>query len=261
MSRIRAFLTHLSISAIVMGVALAVIFLIWYPAPYFEIAGAGNIVRLLITVHLIAGPLLTLILFRSGKPGLVFDLCCVALVQVSALTYGLSVIYSERPYYVVFAIDRFEVLARKEVDESAIADDRLKQKPWAEPIYAVASLPESMEAQQRLIDDVLKGKPDIERRPELWSVYSDKPEAVLRKATPLAEFSQARPDAAEYARQLIDDAEIGVNLAGLPVVGKDGDRVLVIETDDLKPVGLIPVDPWAPAPATNERSENGNPDA
>lgn len=261
MSRYRAFLIHLSISATVVGLALAVIFFIWYPAPYFEIAGAWNVVRLLITVDLIVGPLLTLILFRSGKPGLVFDLCCVALVQVSALTYGLSVIHSERPYYVVFAVDRFEVLARKEVDEATIRDDRLKQKPWAEPIYAVASLPESVEEQQRLIDDVLSGKPDIERRPKYWAAYADKPEAVLGKATPLAEFSEAQPDAAEFARQLLDNAEHGTDLAGLPIVGKDGARILVIETDELKPVGLIPVDPWVPESVTNEKSNNDTPDA
>ena len=249
MSKIRAFLIHLSISATVVGAALAVVFFIWYPAPYFEVAGAWNVVRILITVDLIVGPIMTLILFKSGKPGLVFDLCVIAVIQISALAYGLTTIYSERPYFVVFAVDRFEVLARKDVDESAIIDDRLRDKSWAEPIYVVANLPESVEARQQLIDDVMQGKPDIERRPEFWAPYAENSEQIIKKATPLPDFGRERPDAAAFADRIIATHEDGERLAGVPVIGKQGAFLIVIEPEDLKPVDLIPVDPWTPAAA------------
>lgn len=254
MSKIRAFLIHFSISATVVGIALAVIFFIWYPEPYFQVAGAWNVVRVLIGVDLIVGPLMTLILFRSGKPGLVFDMCVIALVQVTALAYGLTTIYSERPYFVVFAVDRFEVLARKDVDESAITDERLKTKSWSEPIYVVANLPDSLEAQQQLIDDVLQGKPDIERRPEFWSPYAEGAEQIMKKATPLAEFGRNRPDAEVFTTHIIESHENGERLSGVPVIGKQGSFVIVIEPDNKKPVGLIPIDPWA----TPEETEPTN---
>lgn len=253
MSKTRAFLLHLSISAAVVGIALAVVFFVWYPSPYFQVAGTWNVVRILILVDLVIGPLMTLILFRSGKPGLVFDLSVIAAIQIAALVYGLTVIYSERPYFVVFAIDRFEVLARKDVDEAAITDEWLKQKSWAEPIYVVASLPASLDEQQRLIDDVLQGKPDIERRPEYWSPYAEKSDIVLEKATPLAEFGRERPDAAEFATHIIETHEQGDRLSGVPVIGKQGAYFIVIEPEHGKPVGLIPVDPWV-APTDAEPS-------
>ena len=44
-----------------------------------------------------------------------------------------------------------------------------------------------------------------------------------------------------------DDVQAGgCRLSGVPVIGKQGAFVIVIEPDDLKPVDLIPVDPWAP---------------
>lgn len=255
MSTTRAFLTHLSISATVVGVALAIIFFVWYPAPYFEVAGAWNVVRILITVDLIVGPLLTLILYKPGKPGLLFDLSVIALVQLSALVYGLTVIYSERPYFVVFAVDRFEVLARKDIDESSIADQRLRQKSWDQPIYVVAEMPESFEEQQQLIDDVIQGKPDIERRPEFWSPYADNTDQVLAKATPLTRLMKERPDAAEYATEIIAQHPDGERLSGVPVIGKQGAYVFVIEPEEKKPVALIPVDPWVPPAESESESE------
>lgn len=254
MNRIRASLTHLAISAVVVGVSLAVIFFAWYPAPYFQVSGALNVVAILVLAMLIGAPLMTLSVFRPGKPGLVFDLVVITVVQLGALAGGLALIYQERPYYVVFAIDRFEVLARRDVDESAIEDERLKQKSWSEPIYAVASLPDSSDEQQQLIEDVLNGKPDIERRPEFWSAYAENSAVVLGKATPLAEFVRDRPDAAELTQQIIDAHDDGHRLAGLPVIGKQGAYLIVIEPEDKKPVGLIAVDPWTPpeAQATEE---------
>jgi len=254
MSTTRAFLTHLSISATVVGIALAIVFYVWYPAPYFQVAGAWNVVRILITVDLIVGPLLTLILYKPGKPGLLFDLCVIALVQISALVYGLTVIFSERPYFVVFAIDRFEVLARKDIDESEITDQRLRQKNWNQPIYVVAEMPESFEEQQQLIDDVMQGKPDIERRPEFWSPFAENADQVLAKATPLTEFMHKRPDAAEYAKKIISRHPDGERLSGVPVIGKQGAYLFVIEPGQKKPVDLIPVDPWVPPPESDSEA-------
>ena len=44
MSKLRAFLIHLTISATVVGAVFAIIFFFWYPAPYFRVSGANDIV-------------------------------------------------------------------------------------------------------------------------------------------------------------------------------------------------------------------------
>ena len=73
-SKSRALVIHFAISALVVGTLLAVIFLIWYPSPYFEVIGAWNVVRVLIGVAVVFGPLFTFVVYKSGKPSLVFDL-------------------------------------------------------------------------------------------------------------------------------------------------------------------------------------------
>jgi hypothetical protein len=169
----------------------------------------------------------------------------------------MALIYQERPYYVVFAIDRFEVLAQYEVDAAGIDDQRLRQKPWAGPIYAVASVPDALEAQQQLINDVLNGKPDIERRPEFWSAYADDSDVVLRKATPIGDYVRDRPDAAAFAADMMASRSDGAQLVGLPVVGRNAAYVIVIEPSERKPVGVLPVDPWPTAGDTDPNLPTG----
>ena len=136
-SRPRAFLSHLALSAVVVGAVCALIFFVWYPHPYFQAVGAWNVLRILVGVDLVLGPVLTLILFKPGKRGLKFDLAFIACVQLAALAYGVNVIYGERPYFNVFAVDRFTVYAYQDVDSeqwnAGVAAGRLDAKPRAVP--------------------------------------------------------------------------------------------------------------------------------
>jgi hypothetical protein len=47
--------------------------------------------------HLALGPLLTLLVFKSGKPSLKFDLSGIVLLQLGALLYGGTLIDQHRP--------------------------------------------------------------------------------------------------------------------------------------------------------------------
>lgn len=259
MTKGQAFLRHFSISATVVGIAMAVIFFVWYPAPYFQIAGAWSVVQVLIGVDLILGPLLTLMLYRAGKPGLVFDLCIIALIQLSALTYGLTVIYQERPYFTVFVIDRFEVWAEKDVDYHAVEDEYLKQKPWIGPIYAIATLPESDAERAQIMQGLFAGKPDIDRLPQYWSAYDARPEIVIARGVGLAELKADHPDASAQIDKVINAHRDTKNLIGLPVMGKEDVYVLVLDGATPIPVDLIKLNPWmkpASKDAANVEPEN-----
>ncbi|TDJ46048.1 MAG: hypothetical protein E2O51_03835, partial [Gammaproteobacteria bacterium] len=194
-SKLQAFLIHLTGSALVVGTLCAVIFFVWYPAPYFAAKGASGVLLVLIGVDLILGPTLTLILFRPRKPGLVFDLSVILTIQLAALVYGTTTLYQERPYYLVFAVDRLEILAYKDVDSSMIEYEELRRKPFIGPILAVASLPEGQDEFQRLLEETaFEGKPDIERRPEFWSPYANRSDDVIARARSLAELLERYPE-------------------------------------------------------------------
>ncbi|MCZ6503614.1 MAG: hypothetical protein O6945_14010 [Gammaproteobacteria bacterium] len=102
MSRYRAFLYHFLISlAVFFGLAYLVLFQ-WYPDFFYTIDGGWEGMRIIIGVDLIMGPLLTLIVFKSGKPGLKFDLTFIGTFQAVCLAAGLYIVYSERPIFFIY---------------------------------------------------------------------------------------------------------------------------------------------------------------
>ncbi|MEM8547120.1 MAG: hypothetical protein AAGF46_03050, partial [Pseudomonadota bacterium] len=108
-SRPKAIIGHFLISLFIVSTVLLLVFLVWYPSPYFQILGPAAVLKTLVGVDLVLGPLLTVILYKPGKKGLWFDMGFIAVVQAAALIYGTSVLYQERPQYVIFAVDRFVV--------------------------------------------------------------------------------------------------------------------------------------------------------
>lgn len=242
----RAFLSHLALSATVVGAVCALIFFVWYPAPYFAIKGAWNVLRVLVGVDLVVGPLLTLILFRPGKPGLAIDVTMIAMIQLSALLYGTSVIYQERPYYAVFAVDRFEVLARRDVDPAAAAGVEFARKPTIGPVLAYAEMPADPTEFQRLLTETLfEGKPDIERRPEYWRSYEDNRAAIMARAGKLSELAEDQPELEGIIRRA--SAEMGQDPSAVPyvpVIGPGGALTLVIEAETARPLRVLDIDPW-----------------
>ena len=248
-SKLQAFLIHLTGSAVVVGTLCAVIFFVWYPAPYFAAKGASGVLLVLIGVDLILGPTLTLILFRPRKPGLVFDLSVILTIQLAALVYGTTALYQERPYYLVFAVDRLEILAYKDVDSSMIEYEELRRKPFIGPILAVASLPEGQDEFQRLLEETaFECKPDIERRPEFWSPYANRSDDVIARAKSLAELLERYPETRTEISKLTEslDAEID-DLAYIPLVGRETSFAFVIDAETATPIDIIDVDPWSDA--------------
>jgi hypothetical protein len=203
----------------------------------------------LVGVDLVLGPTMTLILFRPGKRGLALDMTMVVLIQVSALLYGVSVIYTERPYYAVFAVDRLEVLAKRDVAASAIEGTTFADKPLVGPILAHAQVPTDPQAAQRLMEETLfEGKPDIERRPEFWQSFDEQRDTILARARPLSELAAQQPDRHEEIGALSDS--LGMNpdaISFIPVMGPHGALTMVIDSESAKPVAALSIDPWAQA--------------
>lgn len=237
-------------SATIVGSACAVIFFVWYPHPYFFATGAWTVLRVLIGVDVVLGPLLTLIVFKPGKRGLKLDLAVIAFVQLSAFVYGTTSIYRGRPYFTVFAVDRFYVLAREDVDADALArrerEVSIGAKPLRGPLLVVAVRPSDLAAAQRLLDEtVFRRMPDIERRPEFWRPYAAETAQVARRARPLATLRAARPaSAAEIAAM---PARLGLpeqRLGFVPLIARNRDLSFIVDVSSGAPLDVLDVDPW-----------------
>ena len=117
-NRLFALACHFGISAAVVSIVIGTIIWIWYPPPFFYTQGLFKILIVLVSVDLVLGPLLTFIVFKPGKKGLKFDFVVIALIQFSALFYGIYQTYTSRPVYVVYVKDRFEVVSQNEYIET-----------------------------------------------------------------------------------------------------------------------------------------------
>ena len=237
-----AFFCHFSLSLLVVGTVLAIVFLLWYPGFYFRVLGTMDVLKAFIGVNLARGPVLTLILY---KPNLLVDIYMIAAIQLAALVYGVSVIYQERPYYAVFSVDRFEILAERDVDLSNVPDSERFEKPWGQPLVVFANLPTDPEARNRIIHEtLLEGKPDIHRRPELWSSYDERADDVISRARPLARLRESRPDIADEITALMERYDNADQLVFVPIMGKKHVFSLVLDAQSKHPLEIIDADPW-----------------
>jgi hypothetical protein len=248
MSRYRAALIHLLISAVLVGNVIGLVIWVWYPEPSFEAVGTISIIGLLVGVDLVMGPLLTLIVFKHGKPGLMFDLSVIALMQIVALIYGSYTLYEEKPNYLVFAIDRLEFVSKKQVDQSAIQYDELRNKHFAELIQVFARSPEDPDEFQRYFDSVVfDGKPDLESRAEYWEPWTAGADVIRSQLKSIEDIRPASPLERENLQQAIDDyAEDHPNLGILPIGGIEKDLGMLLDGDTLEILGILDADPWLP---------------
>ncbi|PCI06305.1 MAG: hypothetical protein COB77_06980 [Gammaproteobacteria bacterium] len=94
---------HLCISVFIFIGILYLILVEWYPGVFFEAEGGWSGVKLMAVVHLVLGPILTLIIFNhtKTKKEIFLDLSLIAVVQISALIWGGLQVYSERPVAMV----------------------------------------------------------------------------------------------------------------------------------------------------------------
>ncbi|MHB1950034.1 MAG: hypothetical protein ACYCQK_01015 [Acidiferrobacteraceae bacterium] len=159
MTRLKGFAVHLSISAIIFFVLLGFILLRWYPPPYFAYDGGWRGIRIVFGVDIVLGPLLTLIVFKPGKRGLWLDLTVIALIQLAALTYGVTTVYQQRTGLVVFFRGAFYTVAGSQIPITGPDGERLARAAGSRPPYVEVPLPTTRAKRYALFSSVFHGAP------------------------------------------------------------------------------------------------------
>jgi hypothetical protein len=189
---------------------------------------------------------MTWLVYKPGKRGLLLDLVVISLIQLAAFGWGAMSLYLNRPYFMVFTVDRFEVLSGRDVDFAWIRDTRFLNKPLTGPILLYANMPTDPAAYQKLLREVMfEGKPDLQFRPEFWSVYSDRQDLVLKKSRPLADLRDNRPDSSSAIDRLINNhgGDI-VRLRFVPALFKDGQFAVILDAANGEVVDTLLINPW-----------------
>lgn len=241
-TRLEAFVTHLLVSALIASLAAGLVFFIWYPAPLHTAAGATNIFLLLLIIDVILGPSLTLLVYKPGKKTLVMDLTVIALLQLSALVYGLYTVADGRPAWLVFAKDRFEMVRVPEIDPRQLdkVAGEYRNAPWFGPQWVAAKAPVHPEEKNQLLFEALAGGPDLAQRPNLYQPLDQYSAAIRQQAQPLSALSAFNP--VEQIQRIT--SQYPTASGWLPLKASAEDMVVLLDTEAAGVIAIVDLRPW-----------------
>lgn len=242
---LRVFIGHLLITLLVLSIITFATLSWWSPKPYMDAEGGWSVLIIFTLVVIVVGPVLTLFLFKPGKKGLLLDLVLIGIFQITAIVFGTYTLYEKRPVFLVFAVDRFILVSKDDIDTSQLKPDVLLPSFNQKPISVYARLPENVEKKAQLLQEVLAGKPDVEFRAEYYEPMSSNILNVVSHSIDADSFG----DNTSIAGILIDDyvnqhCSTVNKCAYFPLVGKKNEMLLVLNREDGKVIGAVDVDPW-----------------
>lgn len=180
---------HLALSILLIGTIALVAFQQLFPAGLHHAAKLDKLLGIMLGVDIVAGPLLTLILYRVGKRGLKFDLAVIAILQLAFLAYGLSTLWRSRPLFLVGSQQAFALIFANEVPADAVS--QAKTKPWPRfhgsgPWLVGVDLSSDV-AKDEFLFAYLGGDVGPLRDPELFVPYSKLRSQISRDARALTD--------------------------------------------------------------------------
>ena len=244
--RLEASGIHFFISLVVALLAAMLVFGLWYPYPYRESSGGRELFFMVVVIDVILGPLITLAVFNRAKPWseLRRDLTVVALIQLSALGYGLLTVFVARPVHMVFEYDRFRIVHAVDVPDELLnrAPHDVVVLPLTGP--TLLSLRPFRDGNEQLEATVaaLQGLA-LSARPDLWQPYAAATNQIRQAANPVAELK------ARFATQATAiDAAIAATghkpdtLIYLPMVGRKSFWTVILDPVTADIVAFMPLD-------------------
>lgn len=191
--KVKAFLIHLLISGVMALIGLAIVYLIWNPYPLYKATGTTKIFLLMLGVDLTLGPLLTFIVYKKGKKTLKFDLAVIALLQLFALIYGLYHVYEGRAVWIVYNVDRFDLVRANEIDTRKLSQAKpiYRTPSYTQPQYVTAIIPSNnIEQKNQILFDEIGNGIAPSQRPELYKplevAYAD----IVKRALSLSQLDE-----------------------------------------------------------------------
>jgi hypothetical protein len=246
MNRYKASLSHFGISLAVAGLVYVAVRYFWYPGPLFEVAGGLELLLLIISVDVTLGPLITLIIFKPGKWGLMFDLTVIATLQFAALIYGLHSIAESRPVYITFVKDRFELVRAGELEDADIAQGApgFDSLSWFGYRLAGARLPKDPKEQLKHMDLAILGSKDVHLFPKLYVPYEQVAADAARVSGSMAKLRSLNPAGSAEVDALVRAGGSEEAYGFLPMRAGKRDMTVVVRRRDGAVIALSALRPW-----------------
>lgn len=244
MSRYRAFGIHLLISLALFVAIFVLMHFYGYPTPFFAADGGWAGLRILISVALVAGPLLTLIVFRAHKKRLRMDLTLIGLFQLITIGFGLHILYHQRLQMVVYAHGSFYGLDSTRLNQAGPKARVLLRTMKARPAYVFVNLPTNKEAVLAIAARILRGEPPLYLRSWRYGPYNAQARArVLQTGLPMTAIIKVDPKAAKAWQRFKQDHPDVSQYVFVPFHGTYHSIVLALKRPSAQIVGTLDFNP------------------
>lgn len=170
-AKLRAFGAHFALSLAIFAAIIWICVWLWYPEPYFWIDGGWFVVRIAALVDVVAGPLLTLIIYRPARRWMAANLATIAFVQAAFLAWGVNVLERERPLVAVFLgapAERFYPVTRELLAYGLRPNEEVLALSSERPALVAVRLPDDPDKARELLQASLQGRTGVLRRSELY---------------------------------------------------------------------------------------------
>lgn len=204
MTRWKASFIHLLISIAVVGSVAAYIIYFWYPLALIPMAKVDKLLGLVGGIDLIVGPLLTLIVYKTGKASLKMDLTVIALVQAAFLSLGLYTMFQSRPVFLVASSKTFDLVFASDISPEALAKARTPQYQQlgiTKPQLVGAKMPTDVNEKLRIVNSALSGAGDLQTMPMYYVEYKEIIPDILANSFPLLAGKHASEQAIDIMRE------------------------------------------------------------
>lgn len=239
----KAAIVHLLLSLMLIVLIVGSVLFFWYPSLFIGVTDFKEVASLIITIDLILGPLLTFVVFNPSKKSLKFDLSVIGMIQLSALAYGLYTLFQIHPVYITFNKDRFTIVRAMDAKPEMANYKEYKISKFSSGTLAFAKMPESYKEQEKLLDEVLKGGPDLEQRVDFYEPYSDNIDKIMaRSLDPALIFNDKnKKETASFLK--INQREIS-DYAFLPLNNGEKDAIIVLDRSTANVHATLNINPW-----------------
>lgn len=244
--RLKASLIHLGASAVVAALAVALVLGVWYPMPYWYLAGGQDLLVLMLSVDLVLGPVLTSVAASPGKTTrhLAMDVAVIAALQLAGLAYGLYTVWQVRPVAMVAEYKMMRVVIAADILDEDWPNMPPGMGRWSVHRPVLMGLrPPRDEAERHQMSQFLFSGKMPGSRPQYWQPYAQSREQVLSWAWTLDRLQLST----DLQRQNLRDAvaatgQAASDLKALPIVARDKGWVALLDarTADVRGYAQLP---------------------
>ena len=240
--RLKFFFSHLSISFLIALLVIGLVFFVWYPAPLAKAVGVTNIFLMMLAIDVIVGPILGWLVYQEGKKTLKFDLSVIILIQIAALCYGVFSIEQGRPAWLVYNVDRFELVRKNELVDTNIqqAQPQFQKPSWFKSQYVATEFAKDIQQRNDEMFAEVLGGISIAQRPERYVELTQAKTQIQQRALPLKELEQynsktvVKKTLAKYPKAN----------AWLPLKANAVDMVVLVNKESASIIKIVDLRPW-----------------